>query len=99
MEADDGAKEDAPQQVAPSANGKEQGPQNRDRYPMPSADPRVKPVFAKLWNVGQQVLRVVMHGLARDDPTHVSPETAVPRRMRIAFLVRVLMVKTMCRNP
>src|ERR1700746_3200025 len=55
VEPDDRAEKDTPQDVTPSADGKQQNCQHRDRHPVPTADPPLEPVFAKLGNVGQKL--------------------------------------------
>ena len=73
--------------------------QHGDGHPVPAADPYVEFIFAKVGNVGQKFGRVVVHGLTCEDPTHVSPETAVARRVRVTLLVRVLVMHAMCGDP
>ena len=40
-----------------------------------------------------------MHRPARQNPTHVRPDPAIARRMRITFLIGILMVHAMRRHP
>src|SRR6185437_4270366 len=40
-----------------------------------------------------------MVGLARENPSHMRPETAIPRRMRVTFPIGVLMVEPVDGNP
>jgi hypothetical protein len=65
---------------------------------VPSADPNVKLVFAKIRYVWKEDRRVVMDALPRQDPTYMGPETAVSRRMWISLFVRVLVMHTMYRD-
>jgi hypothetical protein len=67
--------------------------------PVPPADPYVEFIFTKVGNVGQKFCGIVVHGLTCEDPTHVSPETAVTRRVRVTLLVRVLVMYPMCGDP
>ena len=60
---------------------------------------RMKFVFAKIRDIGQQRVQLVVHGLAGKDPSHVGPESAVARGMRIAFLVRILVMLAMRGDP
>src|SRR5437660_9903401 len=66
---------------------------------MPFADESVELVFTKVGNVWQKFRSVVVHGAAGNDPAHMRPETAVMGRVRIAFLISVLMMDAMDRNP
>jgi hypothetical protein len=66
---------------------------------MPAADPNVELVFAKVSNVRNKGNRIVVHVLAGQEPTNVGPEATVARRMRIAFLIRVLVMHALRRNP
>src|SRR5580658_2878507 len=59
----------------------------------------MKFVFAKIGNVGVQIGALVVEGLAGKDPSHVRPETAVARRVRIARLVGELMMDPMRGYP
>src|ERR1700758_822552 len=71
MEANDCTKEDAPQDILPSTRNKNNRAQDRDWHPVPAADPGVEFVFAKFRNIRQKLCRVIVHGLAREDPAHV----------------------------
>ncbi len=62
-------------------------------------DPDVKFVFGEIGDVAGQSGRVVMHGLAHQDPAHVGPPLAVARRMRIAILIGVAMVNAVRGHP
>src|SRR5580698_4417955 len=66
---------------------------------MPTADPNVKLVFAKVRNIRQEICRIVVHRLAGQEPADMGPKTAFAWRMRVAFLVCALVMLTMCRNP
>ena len=64
-----------------------------------SADPHVKFVLAKVGNVGQEFRGVLVHGLAGNDPSHVSPQAAILRGVGIALFVGVLMMDAMSGDP
>ena len=61
--------------------------------------PDVKLIFGKVRNVARQGGRVVMHRLAHQNPSHVRPPFAIDRRMRIAFLIRKLVMNAVRRYP
>jgi hypothetical protein len=65
---------------------------------MPSADPHVKPIFAKIRDEWKEDRRIVMNALPSQNPAHMGPETAVLRGMWIPFFVRVLVMHTMDRD-
>src|SRR5262249_2932995 len=73
--------------------------EDRDRQPVPLADPVVELVFAKVGNVRQQLRCVVVQGAPGYDPAYVGPEAAVVRRVRVARLVGILMMDTVDRYP
>jgi hypothetical protein len=99
MQAEDGAEEDAPEEIGPSAKGKKQQAEGRDRDPMPLADPDVEFIFAKVGDVREERGRIVVHGLAGEKPADVSPETAFVGRVRVAFFVGVLMMHAVDGDP
>src|SRR5579871_1727328 len=55
VKPDYSAKADAPENITPSAQGKKQTGQYSDRHPVPTADPHLKSVFAKLGNIAQKL--------------------------------------------
>jgi len=66
---------------------------------VPFANPHMKLVFAKFRHKGQKLICRAVHRLASYDPAHVCPQTAIARRVRIAFLVGILVMDAVCRNP
>ena len=62
-------------------------------------DPNVKSIFGEIGNVAGQRGGVVMHRLAHQNPSHVRPPLAINRRMRIALLIRKLMMDAVCGHP
>jgi hypothetical protein len=66
---------------------------------MPVGEHYVETVAAEVGNVARQHRRVVMKAFARQNPPHVRPERTLTRGVRIAFLIRFLMVDTMRRHP
>ena len=99
VEPDYRSKKNAPQNVTPPAYGEKQDGQDRDRHPVPTADPPLETVFAKLRHVGQKLCGILLHGLAGKNPAHVSPEAAIVGRMRITLFVRILVMHAMGCNP
>ena len=99
VQTNDGAKEDAPQQVLPSSRNKNDRTQCGNGHPMPMGDPHVELMSAKIRNIGQKISRFVVHRPASEDPAHVGPETAIAGRMRITILVGILVVHAMCSHP
>ena len=69
----DRAEEDAPEEKRPSAEGEKDSSKNGHGDPVPSAEPDVKFVFAKVGDVGEQDRRVVVDALAGEDPTYMGP--------------------------
>src|SRR5260370_35833276 len=63
----------------------------------------VKPDVEALFHPIRGILRhqwgVAMLALSNQKPAHVSPPSAVTRRMRVAGLIGFLVVDSMCRNP
>src|SRR5882672_4073670 len=99
VKPDNGAKENRPQQSRPAKRSVNNYSKDDRRYPMVLADPNVIFVLAKVGNKRKQFFRARMHCLSRNDPAHVSEKSAVIRRMRIAFLVRILVVHAVRRYP
>jgi hypothetical protein len=99
VQANDRTEEDAPQKVLPPSDNEKDRTQRGNGHPVPPADPHVEAVFAKVRDVGQKIRRIVSHRPARQNPTHVGPETAVARGMRVTILVGALVMHTMCRDP
>ena len=67
--------------------------------PVPVGEPDVELVLAEVGCVLREDRGVVMETLAHEDPAHVRPERALTRRVRIAFLIRLLMMDAMRRDP
>jgi hypothetical protein len=59
----------------------------------------MKFVLSEVGNIRQEFRGVLVHGLAGNDPAHVSPQTAVLRGVGIAFFVGVLMMDAMGGDP
>src|SRR5947207_14569174 len=57
----DGAEENAPEEKRPSAEDEKDSAKDGHGKPMPSADPDVKFVFAKIEDVGKEDRRVIMN--------------------------------------
>ncbi len=74
-------------------------PQNHLRNVVIFRDPDVEFILGEVGNVTGESGRVVVHRLAHENPSHVRPPLAVDRRMRIAFLIRILMMNAVRRHP
>ena len=59
----------------------------------------MKFVFAEFGDVGEKFVGIVVHRLAGHDPAHVSPESPFAGRVRVAFLVGVLMMLAVRGDP
>ncbi len=99
VQAVDRPEEHAPQQVGHSAEGEQENAEHHLWNPVPLADPNVEFVFSKVGNVREQGIEFVVHGLSREDPTDVGPESAVIRRVRVALLVRILVMNAVRGHP
>ena len=69
----DGAKKDAPKENRPSPQEQKDPTHYGHWYPMPLAEPDVKPVSAKVRDEGKEDRRVIMNALTRHDPAHMRP--------------------------
>jgi len=99
VQAEHGAEEDSPEEIGPSTEAEEKETENGDGQPVPLADPDVEFVFAEFRDVGEEIVGVIMHGGASDEPADMGPEPAVVGRVRIAFLVGVLMMLAVDGDP
>src|SRR5437660_306220 len=99
MQANHGAQEDTPEKIGPSTDGQQNKTERGDRHPVPLADPGMKLVFAQFGNIRKKLRRMVLHGAPGDDPSHVRPEAAMERGMRVAFFVSILMMDAMHCHP
>jgi len=79
VESEDGAEEDAPEEIGPSTEDEKGEAEGGDGDPMPLADPDVELVFAEVGDVGEEFGGVVVHGFAGDEPADVGPESAFAR--------------------
>ena len=69
------------------------------RHPVPRGQRDVELVLAQVRHVAREHLGVVVHRLAGEDPAHVRPVGAFARRVRIAFVIRMLMMNAMRGDP
>jgi hypothetical protein len=99
VETDDGAEEDAPEEIGPSTEDKKGDAEGRNRDPMPTADPDVEFIFAEVGDVGIEFGRTAVLGLAGKEPADVGPEGSIAGRVRVAFFVGVLMMLAVSGNP
>jgi hypothetical protein len=92
VEAEDGAEEDSPEEIRPSAECEKSEAEDGDGQPVPLADPDVELVFAEIGDVGEKIGGVVVHGGAGEEPAHVGPEAAFAGGVRVTCLVGVLVM-------
>ena len=59
----------------------------------------MKFILSEVGNVARQRGRVMVHRLAHENPSHVRPPLALDRRMRVAVLIRILMMNAVRRHP
>ena len=99
VQAERRAEEHAPQHVGEAAEGEQREADHHLRNPVPGGHRDVELVLAQVRHVALEDLRVVVHGLAGHDPAHVRPEGALARRVRIAVVIRVLMMDAVRGHP
>jgi len=99
MQAHDRTNEYSPENPRPAADRVKEDADDHGRDDVPIAEPEMEFVLAKIGGIGEKFGAIAMHGAAGDNPAHVRPDTAIARRMRVAFLVRVLMMNTMRGYP
>ena len=73
VEIQDRAEEDAPKENGPSAEHEKNSSEKGHGNPVPSAEPDVEFVFAKVGDVREEDGRVVVNALAGEDPADVGP--------------------------
>ncbi len=59
----------------------------------------MKLVFAEVRDIRQEGIQLVVHGPAGQDPSHVGPKSALARRVRVTFFVRILVMFAMRGDP
>src|SRR4029077_9089755 len=99
MQANNGAQENAPEHEGKPAESEKRYSQRNNRNIMILRNPDVKLVLGQVGNVAGQSGRVVVHGLAHQNPAHMRPPLSISWGMRVAFLVRMLVVNSMCGHP
>src|ERR1700730_2254758 len=99
VKAEHGPHENSPHQVWQSTNDEEKNAKHRQRNPVPLADPDMKFIFAKIGDVRQERVQLVMHGLTSQNPAHMSPQPAIVWRMGITFFVGILVMHAMRGDP
>src|SRR6266567_588659 len=55
--------------------------------------------FGQIGNIARKRLGILMQALAHQNPTHMGPPFPVNGSVRVAFLVRKLMMNSMSGNP
>ena len=73
MKIQDSTEKDAPKENGPSAEGEKDSTEDGHGNPMPSAEPDVEFVFAKVGDVREEDGRVVVDALTSEDPADVGP--------------------------
>ena len=99
VQADHGAHENSPHQEWHSADGQQNHAQNNHRDVVKFRNPDVEFVLGEVGNVAGQRGRVMVHGLAHENPAHVCPPFSIDRRMRIAIFIGKLMMDAVRGNP
>ena len=79
VETKNSPEKNRPHQIGQAAKFEQQDTQQRQGNPVPLADPDMKFIFAKIGNVGEQRIQLIVHRLARHDPTHMRPQAAIAR--------------------
>ena len=92
VEADDDAKEDAPEHERPAAEREQEDAERDERDVVIRVQPAVEGIGCQIGRVLRHDLGVVVVHLAEENPTHVRPEAAVARRVRVEVGVGVLVV-------
>src|SRR5882762_1693454 len=93
VQSDHHAQEDRPVDERPSTNGEERESQHGQRYPVKRVQPAVKGVSTEVRGVAPHERRVVVVGLAEENPSQVRPERAYAGRVRVERLVGMLMMQ------
>ena len=99
MQSDYNAQADAPEHHPDASRGQQNQAQRNQRNVVIRVQPEIKSVARQIRRIARHQLRVVVLGIAEDDPAHVRPEATVVGRVRIACVVGILMVHTMRRRP
>ena len=99
MKSEDDAEEDAPEHHRPATDGQQHEPDRHKRHIVIAVQPPIERHGGQIRRVLGHQRRVVMVGVAEQNPAHVGPEAAVARRMRIAIVVGMLMVNAMGGDP
>jgi hypothetical protein len=99
VKADDGAQEDAPQNHRPAADREQHEAQSHERNVVVGVQPAIERHGAEVGRILRHEGGVVVVRVAKQDPPHVRPEATVPRCVRIAVVIGMLMMDAMRRNP
>ncbi len=99
MQANYCTEENPPRHKGKSTQSKENYSEDCKWNPVPFADPDVEFVLAQIRDIGKELGRIVLQHLAGDDPADVSPEAAIAGRMRVTFLISVLVMEAMGCDP
>ena len=99
VKSDRHPQEYSPQDRLPTKGEQDPYAERGEGNPVPLAEPYVVLVFTKIRNVGGELRGGLMHRLSGQNPTHVRPPLAVARGMRVALLIRELMVNAVGSNP
>src|SRR5579864_8161736 len=99
VQAEDHAKEDAPEHQRKAANGKQQEGKRKSRNPVIVIQPNVKPVFSQIGSVLRHHPGVIVIARSGEEPAGVSPPGALIGRVRIAGQVGILVMNSMRGDP
>src|SRR5579884_680646 len=99
MQTNNSTEEDTQQQKRQSAERQQHDPKDDHGKVMEFGDPDIELVFREIGHVVRQGRSVVVHGSAGQNPPHVCPPLAIYGRVRIAWLVGILMMNAMRCNP
>src|SRR3954447_6431475 len=84
---------------ATATDREKEEPERRQRNVMIRVQQAIEPLASKIRRVLPYQLRVVVMGVAEQNPADVRPEAAVARAVRIAFQIRQLMVLAVRGHP
>jgi len=99
MQANDGAQENSPKQKRETADREQDDSEGDHGHVIVFRDPDVELVLGEVGDVASERGRVVVHGLAHENPAHVGPPLSIHGRVRIAFVVGKLVMHAMRGDP
>src|SRR3954470_9750993 len=99
MKADDGAEKYAPEDVRYASEREQRNTDDHVRGPVPLREKDLPGIAHQIGYVTGEYRCVVVQPFAGEDPPHMRPPRAFARRVRIAFVIGILMMDPMGRNP